>query len=452
MNPEFRRNVLLELSMHRLLAMPVLLLMVFAAADLIGGPGTVVWSAKIAMIGLLVFWGSRLSADSILGEVAARTWDGQRMSALGPWAIGVGKLAGSTIYAWYGAAVCVAGFLYDWGKPLTPLVDILLLGLFVQAVGLFASLVFLRLRPQRTQFQVTQAQFAALAAGALYWNILTQEFPIETWYGLFVDRENFMLVSAAAFLGWCWIGIYRLLRAELQFRGYPVGWTAFVLFCAVYAGGFPAWPEFGAIDVGAIDVSGVEGADLLLWLRAAFLVAAGLTWGAAFAEPKGFVGLRRWGSFIRAGHIRRALEAMPAWLPGGFATVLLGLTLAALWWSSPDLRYVFDRQVTMNALGPFVLAVMLFLLRDIGLMHLFTLDGRARRGHFTALVYLAVLYVVLPAFFVATGWPDLALALVPQLAGDPLMIVLPVLMQVALVGGLVVLRWRRIAQNMAGVA
>lgn len=443
MNPEFRRNLLLELSVHRLIAMPALLLMVFALANLVGGPGGVAWWAKAVTIGLLVFWGSRLSADSVLGEVSARTWDGQRMSALGPWAMGIGKLAGSTIYVWYGAAICAAGFLYDWGQPLDPLVDILLLGLFVQAVGLFASLVLLRLRPQRMRFQVTQAQFAALATGALYWNILTQNFRIDSWYGLSVNREYFMLVLAVALLGWCWIGIYRLLRAELQYRGYPVGWTAFTLFCVAYVTGFTGW-----LELGGIDVSGVEGADLLPRLGVAFLVASLLTWIAAFAEPKGFVGLRRWGSLVRAGRIRRALEATPAWLPGGLATILLGLTVVLLWWGSSDLRYVFDRQTTIDSLGPFVLAVMLFLLRDIGLMHLFTLDGRARRGHLTALVYLAVLYAVLPALFVAMGWPGLALALLPQPAGDPLVMVLPALAQAALVGGLLVFRWRRIARTM----
>lgn len=443
MNPEFRRNVLLELSLHRLIAMPALLLMIFILSDLIGWAGLITRSAQAAMGALLILWGSRLAADSIVGEVAARTWDGQRMSTLGPLSIGIGKLFGSTVYVWYGAAICLAAAVFDRGETFDLTLRIWLVGLFVQAVALFVSLLFLRLRPQQMRFQVAQAQFAGLGAGALYWKFLSSDRSVGEWYGVAVDQDMFLLVSALIFLGWCWIGIYRLLHAELQFRGHPVGWTGFVLFCAVYAGGF----EFGVLFNG-VDISGVDEAAVVLRLRMAFLAAVGLTWIAAFAEPKGFVGLRRWISFIRAGDIRRSLEATPGWIPGGLVAVLLGLTVVVLWWSTPDLSYVFQRAPAMASLGAFVVAVLLFLLRDIGLMHLFTLDGRARRGYLTALVYLTALYAIIPPILAALELPDLALMLVPNPIGDPFRIVLPALAQAVLVGGLLVIRWRRIARTM----
>lgn len=444
MNPEFRRNVLLELTVHRLIAMPALLVMTFTLANLMGGGNMIARAAEYVMAGLLILWGSRLAADSVVGEVAARTWDGQRMSTLDPLTMGIGKLFGSTVYVWYGAAICLAAALYGRGDSSGAMLRVGLIGLSAQAVGLFASLVLLRLRPQRLRFQVTQAHFAALVAGAFLWGLLARDGTTGTWYGMTVDHDAFILLSAAAFLGWCWIGIHRLLRTELQFRGYPLGWTAFVVFCAIYVGGFP--PQF---LFAGIDVSGVDEAGVVLRLRVAFLAAAALTWVAAFAEPKGFVGLRRWFAFIRAGHGRRALEATPAWLPGGLVSVLLGAALMVLWWTTPDLPYVFHQVPTMESFGPFVLSILLFLLRDIGLMHLFTLDGRARRGQLTALVYLIALYAILPSFLAAVRLPDLALMLVPSPMGDPVRIVVPALAQAALVGGLVAWRWLRIARAMA---
>ena len=87
MNPEFYRNLLLELSLHRLIAMPVILLLIYAAAGVGDDSETVSDIAYTVMIGLLVLWGTRLTADSVLGEVRARTWDSQRMSGIGPFAM-----------------------------------------------------------------------------------------------------------------------------------------------------------------------------------------------------------------------------------------------------------------------------------------------------------------------------------------------------------------------------
>ncbi|MCK5620806.1 MAG: hypothetical protein KAJ11_00850, partial [Alphaproteobacteria bacterium] len=83
MNPEFRRNLLLELTLHRLVAMPLILLLLYGAAGLIDYGDTVSGIAGFVILILLVAWGSRLAADAVLGEVAGRTWDSQRMSALG---------------------------------------------------------------------------------------------------------------------------------------------------------------------------------------------------------------------------------------------------------------------------------------------------------------------------------------------------------------------------------
>jgi pimeloyl-ACP methyl ester carboxylesterase len=62
---------------------------------------------------LTILWGTRLAANSILDEMADKTWDWQRLSILSPWTMTWGKLFGATAFAWYGGLVRPAA-------PLTP--------------------------------------------------------------------------------------------------------------------------------------------------------------------------------------------------------------------------------------------------------------------------------------------------------------------------------------------
>ena len=101
LNPEFRRNLWLELSPHRLIAMPMILLAIFFLSASIGESGNwwgVPRASLLAYYVIVFFWGTRRAVASLADEVRGRTWDGQRMSALGTWAMTWGKLFGGTIY------------------------------------------------------------------------------------------------------------------------------------------------------------------------------------------------------------------------------------------------------------------------------------------------------------------------------------------------------------------
>lgn len=450
MNPEFRRNLLLELTLHRLVAMPLILLLIYAAAGLGSYDRLVSDLAWYAMMVLLVLWGTRLAADAVLGEVTARTWDSQRMSAIGPFAMSWSKLLGSTVYVWYGAILSIPAFLYA-ANDFRDLLAVLATGLMAQAVALIVSLLVQRQRPERLRFQVTASQLFGVGAGIAYWSVLSdgilwfRRYDDVHWYGLTAGYSDFMQLSGLAFLAWACFGIYRLMRAELQFRSWPVGWTCFVLFCAVYVGGFSP-PEFQLRHVTDGDRTGVE---TLLRLLAAFTVVVGLVWAGAYAEPKGFVRLRRWGDALRLRDPRHFLETTPGWLPGILAALVLCLVTLAVWSLSADVRYAMNSVAGMGSLGAFATALVLFLLRDIGVIYFLTLDARKRRAHLTALVYLVVLYVLFPVVLAAADWEDVLPAFLPHAKGDPLVILLPVLVQVGIVGALLALRWQKVARSMA---
>lgn len=445
MNPEFRRNLILELSVQRMIAMPAILFLVYTVASLTGRAGVVTSVAEVVMIVLPVLWGARLAADTVLGEVSARTWDGQRMSSLGPWTLCWGKLFGSTIFVWYGTVLSVPVYIYWSGGDIEKLAMIILVGLFGQSIAFLTSLLLLRLRPQRLRFQVTLAHLTGLAASFFYWSQFNWSNGYITWYGFQAFDTVFSFFSAVVFLAWAWLGIYRLMRGELQFRCWPWGWSAFMLYCAFYVAGFSINQLWG-VNAHTLDSAGV---GTILRLLLAFGTVSALTWFAAFVEPKGFVSLRRWGLALFRRDLVRTLDSTPMWAPGMLMAVVFGVLLLLVWLVSSDARNVIEGVVELESLGAFTIAVLLFLARDIGLFHFLTLDGRARRAHLAALVYLTVLYAFFPMILAAFDLETLLPVLLPSPVGNPMVIVLPVLAQVGLVAALLVWRWRRIARFMA---
>lgn len=446
MNPEFRRNLLLELTLHRLVAMPLILLLLYGAAGLADDGDAVSSIAGFVMLMLLVAWGSRLAADAVLGEVAGRTWDSQRMSAQGPWAMSWAKLLGSTIFVWYGAALSIPALLYGQDTSLFDLLWLLLAGLFAQVLALFASLVIQRLRPERLRFHVTQAQLVGLVGAIFLWNLMQWDnIHALRWYDFSFGIEEFALASGLAFMAWGCFGIYRLMRAELQFRCWPVGWTGFTLFCAIYAAGFlPLRLLRDDLSLDPID-------EAILQIFVAYIVILGLTWLAAFAEPKGLVRLRRWRDTVRAGSPRDFLRVMPSWAPGLSMALVVGALVVTLSLLSDGL-YPYEVEEFLpsgsGAVGVFSVALFLFLLRDIGIIHFLTLNGRARRALLSALVYFGMLYALFPVILFAIDLEDAIPALVPSPLGHPVVAILPVLLQVGLVGGLIAWRWGKLARTM----
>ncbi len=146
-NPEFRRNLWLELTPSRLVGMPVILGTLLYLAYLLDNEQYAESVANTALIlfGLLaVLWGTRLASEALITEIRDHTWDSQRMSVIGPWSMTWGKLLGSTIYPWYGALLCL--LVYITSQPslgLSVIETVVLMvasGLLGQAIGLLSSL------------------------------------------------------------------------------------------------------------------------------------------------------------------------------------------------------------------------------------------------------------------------------------------------------------------------
>jgi hypothetical protein len=416
MNPEFLRNVWLEMTPRRIALMVGLLALTFFAAALGGGaewgPSSV---GSFLYYVIAVIWGSRSAALSVVGEIRDRTWDGQRLSSLDAGAMTWGKLFGSTIYNWFGGLICLAVVLLNVITHLGPTTALIELVYFIgiaivaQSAALLASLVAIGRGHTHSRFEIFAYQMVGLIAALTVYYVWSTADPVAAvmthkpstdvipWWGVACDARAFLLVSLAVFAAWTLLGCYRAMRLELKMRNGPVVWLGFLGFMGFYVAGFDAWlsPNLSGWDVVA-----------LRFLLAATTFAT-LTYIMVLLEPKDRVHYRWLEGQVRAGRLMQAFEGLQAWMMSYGATLVTGLMLAAL------LVRDHDVAATGQAL---VLAGLGFLTRDVAIfVFMQTLPGK-RRGDFGALAILFALYVLAPSILAGLHADNLLFLFFPQFA------------------------------------
>src|SRR6185295_11370451 len=310
---EFNRNLWLELTPHRLIAMPVLLVLVLALVYAVSEEKMTSVAAVASFIatGLLGLWGARSTADCVMEEVRARTWDAQRMSAIGPWAMAWGKLLGATSFAWYGGLMALVALLLaaprGWTHPTGKVAALIALGsLLAQCLTCLAGVSAARkgyARQGTASAWLIVLLIVAVGPGTGF--LSSEHIPVAWWHDRY-DAMNFLLASVACFAAWSVFGVYRALCAELQVRTTPWAFAAFVLFLTAYIAGFFVVP--GADSARARDALLIAGLG----------VAGTLTYLQLFAEQTGVMVFRHVQVRLARREWRRALEELPCW-PVGFA-------------------------------------------------------------------------------------------------------------------------------------
>jgi hypothetical protein len=402
MNPEFRRNLWLELTPRRLIFMVAILALVFFAAGVSGEytPGT---AARVLYYFIVVLWGARSASLSVVGEIRDHTWDSQRLSSIGALQMTWGKLFGSTIYNWFGGAIClvviaVQGFATNAAASvIIDLIYLVTAGLIAQSVSLLASLIAIRRRQKHSGLEVFLYQISGIiaAVGVFYiWEaadpasaILLGHKPTDfiVWWGATLDARPFLLLSLAVFAAWILTGCYREMRRELKLRNGPLVWLGFLIFIGLYVAGFDAWLSQ--------DKQTAQWSIVALRLALAATTYGLLTYLMVFLEPKDRVLYRWYGMQIGAGRIGLALGSLQAWIMNFFATAVVGVALI-LWLGTHNQPGEYQ-MIVASTLG--------FLTRDVAIFVLFaTLPGR-RRGDFAVLATLVALYVLFPAILDGLG-------------------------------------------------
>lgn len=434
MNPELRRNLWLELGVHRLVAMPLVLWLIFLASYLLAGRdfgALVAWAAVLVFFGLTALWGTRAAADSLFTEVAEHTWDLQRLSALSPWQMSWGKLLGATSFQWYGGLLCLAVFLA--AAPAPAAVNVKLVAVYVaasiaiQALALAGS-AFGVMRG----LQERSALGTVLAALLIIWALGNAYSPLEelaavSWYGYRLGVVDFALASGIAFAAWSLLGATRSMALALAARTLPWAWPAFALFLATWLAGF----QFRL----AVPLAGM----LPGILDAAFVCALALTYLAAIVERKDPLILRRLQRYWQARSWRRFAQTLPISASSLALAVVLAPAVAA---SDPALVLPRPGEPAFPAFGAGAFAVLALALRDLGLLYFLALRPGARRPETTALLYFLLLYALVPHLLAALELEPLARLVLPNPLAMPLAAGLIAGVHVLVVAGLLIARWR----------
>jgi hypothetical protein len=158
-----------------------------------------------------------------------------------------------------------------------------------------------------------------------------------------------------------------------------------------------------------------------------------------FTEQTGALVLRRVWVRVQRQEWRRALEEMPCWLVSlALATVfcaLLMLTVSQLPGELDDYRHI--------SFTPLPLLALLFLSRDAAIFLVFSLARAPRRVETTTLLYLVLLYLILPGVCKLAGADTFGALVLPPVFERPVFASGVLAVHAAIAVGLVVYRWRQ---------
>lgn len=411
MNPEFARNLWLEATRRRLLGLLAVLALVYGATAFLDHATVDAMITSLGVVGLVIFgvcggvWASRAAGAAVLDEIRGRTWEFQRLSALTPWAMTWGKLLGAGALAWIGALIGMAAVVVhaakqkDIGQALIMAAGLIALGLFLQGCAMAAALVGVRKARGEGRIATGGAVLLGVLAGVVLLWIVSGHLPpqlsavtgqsvdvlsqdVVAFWDFTAPGPLFVSLSMAAFAAWAVVAAWRLMRLELQMRNTPWVWIGFLVFAGLWRAGLtPA-------------MAGASGRALT-----AAMVFGLLTYGAAFVEPIDALRLRRAAGALARG---RPLE-MASLAPAQIWPLKLAFICVIIAVLAP--HSIFGGVV--QPVTPFT--VLIFLIRDLGVIALFRYGSRPVRGDLSSVIVIALLYGVGAVFDHVIGSEGFAL-------------------------------------------
>jgi len=381
-NPEFKRNLWLSFSLHRLIAMPALLALTFFASAFSTEPDRVASNLYSSSIVLFIFtvwlWGARNANAAIVDELRDKTWDQQRMSALLPWTMTWGKLFGATSFNWYGGLMCLlvialSGIAAKKSDVLPTLLTLCSIGIL-----LHAALIALNLHANQYQSRIIQR-------GGLGWLlivlvlILAPTLATATakqihWWGLEIHHAHFWLFSAVMFSACAVFAAWRVTSNALQMPTLPWAWPAFACILATYLAGFIS-----------------EGNRVNSLLLMGLVVSVCMSYVSLFSEPNTLLRWRKLQLLQHKQAWRSWFENLPLWP----TTLLLAFLCALLFSLTSNIGKAGIKPADFPP-SPDAVSLALMLLRDACILLFFAFLSTSKRAITATFLYLLVLDLLLP--------------------------------------------------------
>jgi len=239
LNPEFKKNLWLEISLQKLIIMPSVLAGIFFIAYLansdIEGFMRSMWAVSTVCFGIIVFvWGGKLASESVINEVNDKTWEFQKMTLISPVEMLIGKVFGSTIYTWYGGIFCVIAYLIaafyltldNLGlriEYIKILASSIMFAILIHTVAISISLVEIKKNPDKTK--ISSAFALIVIVMAFFWifpSLLSitryshEKDIFIKWYIFEFKQLSFVVFTVFIYLIWSIIGLYRNIKSEMQ--------------------------------------------------------------------------------------------------------------------------------------------------------------------------------------------------------------------------------------------
>ena len=469
-NPEFQRNLWLEITPHRLIVTPLLLFGIYFLVTLSSDDSATLLLAISLWIFVLGtgFRGANQVENSLVTEIQSKTWPLQRLTSINPWAMVWGKLFGSTLFSWYAGLWSLLVFILTWALVpegvlfSTPDRKWMLLShgigpallysvglvLWFQGWGFLMGMYHLQHMESTSKRRFGNASITGIFFLPLF---LVSFFPVREvfvlhWYQWEFSLFWFGLASLYIFFGWVITGVYMQMRRELQVSNPPWVWAAFVIFLLVYAMGFIGGQ--GSVLPG----------EWIIWVFRLFvgwMLVVGLTYMILVWESTDGVDIRRLTHLWKSKRIRDALYEIPRWLVTLILAwaVALGLMFAQMAWGidipsklselEPMVqgKALSDQGFVFNLFG-LIIAMMFFLMRDIALLLYFYFSEKPQRALGTASLYLAVLYLLIPLILLALDVGVLFPLFLPSATVNIFYAILPPMLQAGLMWNFAIRRWR----------
>lgn len=419
-NPEFIKNIWLEFSPFRLIATPIILMVIFLLGYLIGEQdGTsfknITTTAYSLYFILVVVFGTSKSSYSILEEVNSGTWDSQKISSISPFKLIIGKLFGATSFFWYAGLLCLLGcfsaitlininyevgwevngqYLYqDMNSLLMKMLFLILSGIFAQIISMLFCLNAISSNKIsaniKVQVVISQIMAIMLSLGffLLSHGISFLEHGPITWYGTQYNFYKFSLIFLVINIFWFVAGSIRLTMKEFQYNLKPYFWILFILYCIFYSGGFKV--------LTAINLKFITPIILVIIL----------TYLTLIFSPKEFENLKKIFLNFKSKNWKSLFDDIPLWL------VSYVLSIAVMIYAFIE---IFIKTSLTNSLilSASILSIMLFITRDILIFYYCNISNKVKNPNARPMLYLGILYMIVPAILVFVK-KDLALWFIP---------------------------------------
>lgn len=446
MNSEIQKYIWRDFSIHRIVIMPAILIAIIMLVRMPSmGDKTIVEAVIFQLYAVIVgIWGTYRAGSAISSEVAGNTWDNHRLSSTSPFSLAFGKLFGSTLYHWYGATILIfmyIGQMHGYKDNAEIMAEVALLissGMFAHAAALFLSIVDISGKGREADVHSRAYIFLAMIAGAGFYFIgrtLFTDDPVKlSWFGIEFAWSSWVITSLALYLFWCLVGIYRMTASELQIKNTPWVWSLFLISMTLFYCGFVY--IHGEVDMPIFnDDSSSQGVSFIV----AILI---MTFSTYVSFPFGRSDITQYRMLFdryRKREWRRFAQSLPLWFVS--LALLIAVCITFITWS------IGNDKAGYTAL--FIVNLFLFIARDALIYHYFLFSSKSKRPLRMTLLYLGILYILLP-WAVLNITLDIAVpTFFPIIEPDDYSIldIAPILLQVAVMGLLVRGRYRKLTTD-----